>query len=309
VNNVSFSGLRDIFIGRFDANYCVKTVIFLKSSDTAKEYLIGIHKVVFPDGDANRKEKWRSYPHIKGGPNIVPIKEKDLLNTKFVNKKADKLSFDILRFTEFLSGYAKVDYDLKPIMLHYAMIYLFDFFSRTWLKYGRTGGHGMKGLKVCPDDFSVRIEKQGVFQRAVDAFYFLGQSSLFSPDDDVGIGYQLNMRGRTVSEKIEKMKYSKTPRVKLNHLIDIYMRLRKIVGSVSISNPILVGYAILFIMSSISRYRAEEWFKIRENRKQRNILELLQYDFLYEWIPEIFMQTILRKGLKEELSIPRVGLE
>jgi len=164
----------------------------------------------------------------------------------------------------------------------------------------------MKELKACPDDFSVKIEKQGVFQRAADAFYFLDQSSLFSPDDYSGIDYIVKpFEGRTVSEKIEKMKYSETPRVKLNHLIDIYIKLRKIVGSVSISNPILVGYAILFIMSSISRYRAEDWFKIRENRKQRNILELLQYDFLYEWIPEIFMQTILRKGLQEKLSIPR----
>jgi len=61
-----------------------------------------------------------------------------------VNKQTDKLSFDISRFTEFLSGNAKVDDDIKPIMLHYTMIYFFDFFSRTWLKYGRARGHGIK---------------------------------------------------------------------------------------------------------------------------------------------------------------------
>jgi hypothetical protein len=108
-------------------------------------------------------------------------------------------------------------------------------------------------LKVCQDDFSVKIEKQGVFQRAVDAFYFLGQSSLFSSDDDDGIGYIVDaLGGGTISEKIEKMKYSESPRVKLSHLIAIYRKLRKIVGPVSVSNPILLGYVILFIMSSIA---------------------------------------------------------
>ncbi len=292
-------------MGRVGADYCVKAVIFLKSPDTAKEYLIGVHKVAFPEGDTNKIKRWSALPLVKGAPNIMPINEKDLLNVEFVNKQADKLSFDILRFTEFLSGYAKVDYDIKPIMLHYAMIYLFDFFSRTWLKYGQAGGHGIGKLKVCQEDLSVKIGKQGVFQRAVDTFYFLGQSSLFSPDDDDGIGYQLDVGGGTVSGIIENMKYSECPRVKLSHLIDLYRDLRKIVGSVSVSNPILVGYVILFIMSSISRYRAEDWFRIRENRKLRNTLELLQYDFLYEWTPEILRQTILRKGLKKELSIPR----
>jgi len=64
------------------------------------------------------------------------------------------------------------------------------------------------------------------------------------------------------------------------------------------SNPILVSYAILFIISSMSRYRAENWFKIRENKDLKNKFDLLQYDFLYRWTHEVLKQTILRRGLK-----------
>lgn len=241
-------------------------------------------------------------------PNIVPIRDKDLSNPKFMNKQANKLSFDISRFTEFLSGYNKVDDNIKPIMLHYGMIYLFDFFTRTWLNYGRNPGHGIHKLKSSEKEFSVKeyhveIGTNGIFPRTVDAFYLLGQSSLFSPDAESGIGYQLGVTGQTISERIKKMKYSRSPKISLNHLIDIYEKLGKIVGSVSKSNPILVGYVILHIVSSISRYRAEDWFKVREDRNLRNQFELLQYDFLYKWTHEILMQTILRRGLKEELSI------
>lgn len=129
VSNMSFSALRDIFIGRVGADYCVKSLLFLKSPDNVKEYLIGIHKVAFPDGDTSKNEKWRAYPNVKGAPNVIPIRERDLSDPKFMSKQANKLSFDISRFIEFLAGYTKVDDDIKPIMLHYSMIYLFDFFQ------------------------------------------------------------------------------------------------------------------------------------------------------------------------------------
>ncbi len=304
---MGFSALRDIFAGSIGTDYCVKALLFLKSPNNVKEYLVGIHKITFPSGDINKNERWRAYPRVVGTPNVIPIKEKDLSNQKFMNKQANKLSFDISRFTEFLAGYTRVDDDIKPIMLHYAMIYLFDFFSRTWLRYGRNPGHGITKLRGHADDFSITIEKKGIFPRAVDAFYFLGQSSLFSPDEDDGIGYIVapSKKG-TISKRIRKMKYSKTPKIKLTRLFDVYERLGKIVGSVSKSNPILVGYVILFVISSISRYRTEDWFKIRNDRNLKNKFELLQYDSLYEWTHEILMQTILKRGLKEELSISSV---
>ena len=297
---MSFSGLRDIFIGRLGTDYCVRSVLFLKSPKNVKEYLVGIHKVTFPDGDESKNKRWHS---VTSTPNVIPISEKDLSNVGFMNKQAHKLSFDISRFIEFLSGYTKVDEDIKPVMLHYAMIYLFDFFSRSWLKYERNWSHGIWKLKKHSNDFSVRIEKKGIFPRVIDAFYLLHQSNLFSLDDVDGIVYPLIVELEAVSNKIQKMKYSERPEIRLSHLIDIYEKLSQILKSSSKSNPILVGYAILFITSSISRYRAEDWFKIREDKDLRNKIDLLQYDFLYEWTPEILMQTILRKGLKKKLSI------
>lgn len=264
---MSFSALRDIFAGCVGADYCVRSVLFLKSPNNVKEYLIGAHKVAFQRGDSGKSKRWQAYPRIAGALNVRPIKNRDLTNREFMKNHANKLSFDISRFIEFLTGYTKIDDDIKPIMLHYGMIYLFDFFSRTWLKYERNWGHGIK-LMSSPKGHFVRIQKNGIFPRAVDAFYFLGQPSLFSPNKDDGIGYTYDPRkvygdrlegeGLTISERIGKMKYSERPNINLTHLIDVYERLGKIVGSVLDSNPILVGYVILFIMSSLSRYNAKD---------------------------------------------------
>lgn len=297
---MSFSGLRDIFIGRLGADHCVRSVLFLKSPKNVKEYLIGIHKVTFPDGDEYKNKRWYS---VTGTQNVIPISEKDLSNVGFMNKQAHKLSFDISRFIEFLSAYTKVDEDIQPIMLHYSMIYLFDFFSRSWLKYERNWGHGIWKLKKHSNDFSVKIGKNGIFPRVVDAFYLLYQSSLFSLDDADGIVYPLVVELKATPNKIQKEKYSEFPEIRLSHLIGLYQKLRQILKSSSKSNPILVGYVILFIISSISRYRAADWFKIREDRNLKSKFELLQYDFLYNWTPEILLQTILKEDLKKRLSI------
>lgn len=204
---MSFSGLRDIFAGRVGSDSCVRSVLSLVSPNNVKEYLIGVHKVAFPDGDTIKNEKWRAYPRAF---NATPIRERNLSDPKFMNKQTHKLAFDISRFLEFLTGYTRVDDNIKPMMLHYGMIYLFDFFSRTWLKYGRNWGHGIKLKPNTNEHFTTqlyKLQKSGIFPRAVDAFYFLGQSSLFSADDDDGIWNDQTVEG-LISGKIEKIKYS-----------------------------------------------------------------------------------------------------
>jgi len=70
------------------------------------------------------------------------------------------------KFIEFLMGYNQVESDIQPIILQYSIIYLFDFFSRTWLKYERNWSHGKK---LQSNDLAVKIERNGLFQRAIDA--------------------------------------------------------------------------------------------------------------------------------------------
>ena len=305
VNIMSFSDLRDIFSGRLDLNNCVKSILFLKSPSNTKKYLIEVHKNAFPTVIDFKKERWTKYPCAKCRPVVNPITKRHFKDPVFMEKAANKLSFGISRFTEFLSGYNQVDDNIKPVMLHYSMIYLLDFFSRTWLKYERNWGHGLKQMPSengSETDFLVKIESNGIFPRAVDAFYLLDQSSLFSPNESDGIDYLMeDVRNEKI---IKPMKYSEKPVIDLGELLDKYEALTE-VRRTKDSNHILIGYAILFIMSSISRYRAEDWFKIRDNKDMHNKFELLQHDFLYEWIPSILKLTILRSGLLEKLQISR----
>jgi len=298
---MSYSSLLELFTGRLGAQKCVKYVLSLKSPQKVKKFLISRHEIIFPKGDKEKNEKWDSYPKIERILQIKPVSSKDLSDGEFMTKMANKLSFDISRFTEFLSGYNKVDEDIKPIMFHYALIYIFDFFSRTWLKYGQNRGHGIAInshiRRSAVVDTEVKIQLNGVFPRAVDAFYFLDQSSLFSRDDKSGISYQLNIDGKTVSKEIQKLKYSDEPKVSMSRLVEIYDDLDRVVGSVKLSNQILVGYAIIFALSSICRYRPEQWSKIQEDRDLKSKLEILQSDYLHEWIPEILLQLELERDV------------
>lgn len=86
--SMSFSDLRDIFIGSLGADYCVKALLFLKSPSNVKEYLTGIHKIVFPHGDTSKKERWEAYPCVVGTPAVIPIAQEDLSNPEFMSKQA-----------------------------------------------------------------------------------------------------------------------------------------------------------------------------------------------------------------------------
>lgn len=297
---MSIASLRDLFLGRWDPNYCVKSLLLLRSPRNVEQYLLTIHPRVFPKGDNGKTRKWEEYPNKP--KSVTPIKNKDLANSKFLSKQAVKLSLDITRFIEFMMGYNQVEPDIQPIMLHYSIIYLFDFFSRTWLKYDRNWGHGMS-LSSNSDDLSIQIQKTGIFQRAVDAFYYIDQSSLFSLDDDDGIRYELDVAGKPKTPRIGKMKYWDEPKKKLSELIDLNQELKMTKGGVLKSNEILLGYTILFGMSSISRYRAEEWQKIRQNLDLKNKIDLILFNFLYDWIPELLNLTVIKSNIGKKAGV------
>lgn len=297
---MSFSTLRDIFAGRVGVDSCVRSVLFLKSPSNVKKYLKNVHLLVFHGYDDRKNERWKEYPCSQ---NVAPILEKDFSDPVFMDKYALKLSFDIARFMEFLEGYTKADFNIKPIMLHYSMIYLMDFFSRTWLKYEKNRGHGLK-FSEDGKEYIVAVQESGLFPRASDAFYLLSESNLFSADNVGGVGAQENLAGEILFPKIDKRKYIERPKIRLTDLINASENLEgRYLYSPRDSNQILIEYAILFATSSISRYNAERWHKMQGETDLRNRLDLVQYNFLYEWIPSILKRTILTEGLERRLGL------
>lgn len=299
---MSFSGLSDLFEGRIDSRKLLASLLSLKAPESAEQYLLERHQSVFPHADSYKEmaETWERYSLVSATANVKPVMHTDLSNPEFTHKLAEKLSFDIARFTDFIDGYAKVAEDIRPVMLHYAVIYLLDFFSRTWLKHGRNMSHGVRMIQQEGQqsvlDAWLKISKRGIFPRAVDAFFVTRQSSLFSNDDHSGVGYlQIPFEDRTIPKRLPKLPWCKEPKVKLGELLDIYKTMRNVEGAhVTAANNILTGDLILFSASFISRYKAEDWFKIREDRNLRNRIELLNHDFVSEWIPELILQMSLR---------------
>jgi len=298
---MSHSDLLELFTGQLDAQECVRYVLALKSPQMMKKFLIRRHEILFPEGDRKKNQKWGRYSRNQATSQLRPLTSEDLSDADFLIKIANKLSFDISRFTEFLSGYNTVDEDIKPIMFHYALIYIFDFFSRTWLKYGHNPHHALSIIpnieKTTEAGIEVKVHSNGVFPRAVDAFYLLGQSSLLSCDDETGISYQPDLNGNVIPKRIQKQRYSDEPRLNLSNLIGIYDNLNRVYGYVKISNQILVGYMIVFVMSSVCRYLPEQWFNIQEDRDLKSKLEILQSDYLHQWIPEILLQIELERDI------------
>jgi hypothetical protein len=185
--------------------------------------------------------------------------------------------------------------------LHYTMIYLLDFFSRTWLTHEHNRYHGLTLLDGKQE--TIAIEKSGGFQRAVDAFYVLNKSSLFSIDDDSWITYGI---GDTQPIRIEKMKYCDAPQLILRDFVETYNKLTniekyskitKIGYQTNNANPILVSFVILHGLISISRYRAGEWLEICSRPALMNDYEILQHDILNVRMPDIFRETILKRNL------------
>jgi len=301
---MSFSGLSDLFEGRVGSRECLRFLLSLKAPENAQEYLLKRHKKVFCNVDSYKDiaKRWTDCPYTTTIRNVRPIMDSDLSHPDFTKKLAEKLSFDISRFTDFIEGYAKVGEDIRPVMLHYAVIYLLDFYSRTWLKYGQNMSHGVKmmpkeeGQTVL--DAKVKILENGIFPRAVDAFFVTYQSSLFSNDDDHGIGYLWDpvMDGTTtIPKRFPKFQYCKTPQIKFGELLDLYKKLGSLEHiQITVANKILAGYLILFSTSFISRYKAKDWFTICKDRDLITKIELLNHDFISDWIPELLLQMSVK---------------
>jgi len=104
-------------------------------------------------------------------------------------------------------------------------------------------------------------------------------------------------------KQTKKSKYSEEPKVRLCDLLKKYEIIKNLPERIaSKSNPILIGYAILFSLSSISRYRAKDWYKVNTDRDLKAKFELLQHDLLYNGMPELLVQTIFRNGIKSFLT-------
>ncbi len=292
---MSFSGLSNLFNGRAGATECVAMLLSLKSPKNAKTYLIEKHKEIncYVDSYERILDRWKVSPSIKFN-NVKPVLFSDLQKSHITSRIADNMSFDISRFIDFIEGYAKVADDVKPVMLHYSTMYLLDFFSRTWLKCEPSAGHGLKmidnGPRTNPEQIKIQILKKGFFSRVVDSFYIMGQSSLFSNDTEMGTQKYFMITEEKWFPEFEKKGYLSEPKVSLGELLSIYTTLKTDRVRIAMVNKILTGYLILFLISSISRYKARSWFDIRNNRSLNNKIELVNYDFISMWIPELILQ-------------------
>jgi hypothetical protein len=259
-------------------------------------------------------QRWHEYPNsaILLPANVKPVSQKDMINQQFLTELSEKLSFDISRFAEFIEGYSLVAPDIKPLMLHYAVIYLLDFFTRTWVKMKQNPSHVLQMLPQ-PEtknimELKVNLLDRGVFPRAVDAFYLLHQSSLYSNNAQAGIMYSHNIaKDESIPLRMEKLPYYHKPatQISLGTLLEYYERLttNDKYAEISMSNKILTGFLTLFLISSISRYRPKEWFSLRNNSNLFNKVELLTPILLLNGFLSYCSRKVLSYTLRFECCI------
>jgi hypothetical protein len=292
---MSFSGLSNLFNGRVGATNCLAMLLSLKSPKNAKKYLIQKHREIncYASSYKDILTRWKSCPS-SANSNIKPILDTDLEKSQVTNKIAETMSFDISRFIDFIEGYARVSNDIKPVMLHYSTMYLLDFFSRTWLRCEPSTAHGLKviddGVKREPQRTKLQILKKGFFPRIVDSFVIMNQHNLFSNDNTSGIQKNFSITKDEWEPELEKKCYSREPKISLGELLNIYELLKTDMAIITMANKILTGYLILFLISSISRYKAKKWCIITNDRNLSNEIELVNYDFVSKWIPELILQ-------------------
>lgn len=247
---------------------------------------------------------------------IDVLKPKDYYNDKI----GLKLAFDISRFIEFLNAYEIIDKSIKPVVLHYSIIYLFDFISSCFIKYSTSNrGHG---LTFNGNENSIVLRKFGIFPRIIDSLHLIGYPSIFSNTNDQtlensGIEYHIPNVDSDYNDLINNINlilkgrygYFNEPKIELRQIIDIYNKLYSLYQInnhyVKKSNFIFIDYLFLFAASSISRYRAEDWHKIQTDKNSvvRHHFEIAQFNFIYKWIPYLICEIILPEEVLYELKI------
>jgi hypothetical protein len=118
----------------------------------------------------------------------------------------------------------------------------------------------------------------------------MNQHNLFSNDNTSGIQKNFSITKDEWEPELEKKCYSREPKISLGELLNIYELLKTDMAIITMANKILTGYLILFLISSISRYKAKKWCIITNDRNLSNEIELVNYDFVSKWIPELILQ-------------------
>lgn len=163
--------------------------------------------------------------------------------------------------SEYFGNTAKTaPLDVKPLLYHYAANSLFAFMVYSLNSY--TIPHAKNhGLKIQWDneigDIKVQILSSGFFSRIVDCYCLCKCTPQFSP-----LKYDSNTNGFVLTD----YKYSliKQPTISLNKLIKIRENLGQQQDGYLYD---LVDFILLFIGSSLARYRPSFWTEIIRGEK------------------------------------------
>jgi len=170
---------------------------------------------------------------------------------------------------------------VAPILYHYSWHCFNSFFVYTLFRWEsqHVQSHGIRISKWSDDIENIEIQflKQGIFQRLIDTWTLLGASSAFSPflpiSDDNKIDF--------IPNKYYLLKNSNY--LSLNQLLSfnsgdfertLYSELKEklincpfLINSISLPTDSLKSYLIIFIASSLARYRPILWNSVLTGKK------------------------------------------
>jgi hypothetical protein len=184
----------------------------------------------------------------------------------------------LLRQAEYFGKIARESpLEVKPLLYHYAENSFFGFFVNTLFPYeNHSPNHGLTtNLTDNINENNIEIRKNGFFHRIIDVYHLLNGDTPFSPIvyDEAGIKSTVN-----------DSKYSvvKFPKIRLDEIIEMKQSLNKTSNE---NEHDVLDFLLLFIASSMARYRPSLWRKIVEAEDEIHIIWFNQcferFDYLH----------------------------
>jgi len=231
---------------------------------------------------------------------VLPISQKyvsshrDLINN---NLSLLKNAIELGRKT------IEVSDSIAPILLHYSCHCLMGFFNYTLFFWDspHAFGHGLfadlRNVQNDPRDINLEIREKGIFRRCLDVFTLLGFPIVFSkyiPKIE-GIGADAKIKFESVQEQV--LLQNPEGKISFEDILDynqdwidkLQLKEEEIIENRfgqarGLLNYSLVGYALIFIVSNIARYRPALWNEILLGKDPFNVKIITKYRIAIQYV-------------------------
>lgn len=228
-----------------------------------KEIVTGIKKQLIEEeiGFHSLMEKYIAKKHELNLPGIPSLISDDtILSKEFLTEQTILFSQ-----SQYFGKVAKDSpMEVKPLLYYYAENSLYEFFISSLFSYNsKSGGHGLViDWNSNINNVAVQIKKNGMFSRIIDCYSMLKADSVFS-------SLTFNHKTKDFDKNNSEYSIQKEPTLTLEQVLSMRQKIDRFSKGYTF-DPI--EFLLLFIASSLARYKPYFWNEIVRGEKDTKLI-------------------------------------